>query len=65
MAYLINLAIMWIVIGIYAYWAYKADKARREYEQKAQRAVAAVEGWRDAYLKVYHMRSSEEGGEEE
>ena len=64
MAYLINLAIMWIVIGIYTYWTYKADKARREYERKAQRAVAAVGGWRDAYLKVYHMRSSEEGGEE-
>lgn len=65
MAYLINLAIMWIVIGIFVYEAYKAEKARHEYEHKAQRAVAAVEGWRDAYLKVYHMRISDEGGEEE
>lgn len=64
MAHVISEAIMWIVIGIYAYRAYKAAKARREYERKAQRAVAAVEGWRDAYLKVYHMRSSDEGGEE-
>ncbi|MBU7561155.1 hypothetical protein KGP40_04395 [Weissella cibaria] len=71
MAHFVNEAIMWIVIGIFTYCTYKADKtrreadkARREYERKAQRAVAAVEGWRDAYLKVYHMRSSEEGGEE-
>ena len=39
MAHLISEAILWIVIGIYAYWTYKADKARREYEHKAQRAV--------------------------
>ena len=60
MAHLISEAILWIVIGIYAYWAYKADKARREYERKAQRAVEAVEGWRDAYLKVYQMNDSKE-----
>lgn len=57
MAHLISEAILWIVIGIYAYWTYKADKARREYERKAQRAV---EGWRDAYLKVYQMNDSKE-----
>ena len=51
---------MWIVIGIYAYWTYKAYKARLEYERKAQRAVEAVEGWRDAYLKVYQMHDSKE-----
>ena len=60
MAHLINLAILWIVIGIYAYLAYKSDKARREYEHKAQRAVEAVEGWRDAYLKVYQINDSKE-----
>ena len=60
MAHLISLVIMWIVIGLYAYWTYKADKARREYERKAQRAVDAVEGWRDAYLKVYQMHDSKE-----
>ncbi|MBJ7650145.1 hypothetical protein [Weissella confusa] len=43
MAHLISLVIMWIVIGIYAYWTYKADKARREYERKAQRAIELVE----------------------
>ena len=60
MAHLISLVIMWIVIGLYAYWTYKADKVRREYERKAQRAVEAVEGWRDAYLKVYQMKDSKE-----
>ena len=44
MAYWVGVALMWVVAGIYAY---KADKARREYERKAQRAVEAVEGWRD------------------
>lgn len=43
MAHLISLVIMWIVIGLYAYWTYKADKARREYERKAQRAIELVE----------------------
>lgn len=60
MAHLISLVILWIVIGLYAYWTYKADKARREYERKAQRAVEAVEGWRDEYLKVYQMKDSKE-----
>lgn len=60
MAHLISLVIMWIVIGIYAYESYKANKARLEYERKAQRAVEAVEGWRDAYLKVYQMHDSKE-----
>ena len=60
MAYVISEAILWIAIGIYAYLAYKADKARREYERKAQRAVEAVEGWRDAYLKVYQINDSKE-----
>lgn len=60
MAYLISEVILWIAIGIYAYLAYKADKARREYERKAQRAVEAVEGWRDAYLKVYQINDSKE-----
>ena len=60
MAYWISEAILWIAIGIYAYLAYKADKARREYERKAQRAVEAVEGWRDAYLKVYQINDSKE-----
>ena len=60
MAHLISEAILWIVIGLYAYWTYKAYKARREYERKAQRAVEAVEGWRDAYLKVYQMNDSKE-----
>ena len=58
MAHLISLVIMWIVIGLYAYWTYKADKARLEYERKGQRAVEALEGWRDAYLKVYQMNDS-------
>ena len=53
MAYLISEAILCIAVGIYAYESYKAYKARLEYERKAQRAVEAVEGWRDAYLKVY------------
>ena len=43
MAYLISEAILWIVIGIYAYWTYKAYKARLEYERKAQRAIELVE----------------------
>ena len=60
MAHLISLVIMWIVIGIYAYESYKAYKARLEYERKAQRAVEAVEGWRDAYLKVYQMHDSKD-----
>lgn len=60
MAYLISEAILWIAIGINAYWTYKADKARREYERKAQRAVESVEGWRDAYLKVHQMHDSKE-----
>ncbi|MBJ7680489.1 hypothetical protein HAU30_08430 [Weissella confusa] len=49
-----------IVAVVYGYESYKADKARREYERKAQRAVEAVEGWRDAYLKVYQMNNSKE-----
>ncbi|MBJ7633949.1 hypothetical protein C6P26_07790 [Weissella confusa] len=60
MAYLISEAILCIAIGIYAYESYKAYKARLEYERKAQRAVEAVEGWRDAYLKVYQMNDSKE-----
>ncbi|MGY4841590.1 hypothetical protein [Weissella cibaria] len=60
MAHVISEAIMWIVIGIFVYEAYKAEKARHEYEHMAQRAVAAVEGWRDAYLKVYQMNDSKE-----
>ena len=67
MAYLISLVIMWIVIGIYAYESYKAYKARLEYERKAQRAIELVEraielveGWRDAYLKVYQINDSKE-----
>ncbi|WP_259704397.1 hypothetical protein [Weissella confusa] len=51
---------LWVVAGIYGYESYKADKARREYERKAQRAVEAVEGWRDAFLKVYQMNDSKE-----
>ncbi|MDA5457889.1 hypothetical protein B817_1348 [Weissella confusa] len=42
------------------YMAYEANNERREYERKAQRAVEAVEGWRDAYLKVYQMNNSKE-----
>ena len=49
-----------IVAVVYAYESYKANKARLEYERKAQRAVEAVEGWRDAYLKVYQMHDSKE-----
>ena len=67
MAYLISEAILWIVIGIYAYESYKAYKARLEYERKAQRAIELVEraielveGWRDAYLKVYQINDSKE-----
>ena len=60
MAYWLSLALLWVVAGIYGYESYKADKARREYERKAQRAVEAVEGWRDAYLKVYQMNDSKE-----
>ena len=60
MAYWLGLALLWVVAGIYGYESYKADKARREYERKAQRAVEAVEGWRDAYLKVYQMNGSKE-----
>lgn len=67
MEHLISLVIMWIVIGIYAYWTYKAYKARLEYERKAQRAIELVEraielveGQRDAYLKVYQMHDSKE-----
>ncbi|TGE55411.1 hypothetical protein [Weissella confusa] len=67
MAHLISLVIMWIVIGIYAYESYKAYKARLEYERKAQRAIELVEraielveGWRDAYLKVYQINDSKE-----
>ena len=60
MAYLISEAILCIAVGIYAYESYKSYKARREYERKAQRAVEAVEGWRDIYLKVYQMNNSKE-----
>ena len=60
MAYLISEAILCIAVGIYAYESYKTYKARREYERKSQRAVEAVEGWRDAYLKVYQMNDSKE-----
>ena len=60
MAYWVGVALLWVVAGIYEYESYKADKARREYERKAQRAVEAVEGWRDAYLKVYQMNDSKE-----
>lgn len=60
MAYLISEAILCIAIGIYAYESSKTYKARLEYERKAQRAVEAVEGWRDAYLKVYQMKDSKE-----
>ena len=60
MAYWVGVALLWVVAGIYGYESYKADKARREYERKAQRAVEAVEGWRDAYLKVYQINDSKE-----
>lgn len=60
MAYWVGVALLWVVAGIYGYESYKADKARREYERKAQRAVEAVEGWRDAYLRVYQMNDSKE-----
>lgn len=60
MAYWVGVALLWVVAGIYGYESYKADKARREYERKAQRAVEAVEGWRDAFLKVYQMHDSKE-----
>ena len=60
MAHFITEAILWIIIGLYAYESYKTYKARLEYERKAQRAVEAVEGWRDAYLKVYQMNDSKE-----
>ena len=67
MAYLISEAILCIAIGIYAYESYKAYKARLEYERKAQRAIELVEraielveGWRDAYLKVYQINDSKE-----
>jgi hypothetical protein len=60
MAYLISEAILCIAVGIYAYESYKAYKARLEYERKAQRAVEAVEGWRDAFMKVYQMNDSKE-----
>ncbi|MBJ7623093.1 hypothetical protein HAU13_10145 [Weissella confusa] len=60
MAYLISEAILCIAVGIYAYESYKAYKARLEYERKAQRAVEAVEGCRDIYLKVYQMNDSKE-----
>ncbi|WP_373383455.1 hypothetical protein ABZM74_001018 [Weissella confusa] len=67
MAYLISEAILCIAIGIYAYESYKTYKARLEYERKAQRAIELVEraielveGWRDAYLKVYQINDSKE-----
>ena len=60
MAYWVGVALLWVVAGIYGYESYKSDKARREYERKAQRAVEAVEGWRDAYLKVYQMNDSKD-----
>lgn len=60
MAYWVGVALLWVVAGIYGYESYKADKARREYKRKAQRAVEAVEGWRDAYLKVHQMHDSKE-----
>lgn len=60
MAYWVGVALLWVVAGIYGYESYKADKAHREYERKAQRAVEAVEGWRDEYLKVYQMKDSKE-----
>ena len=60
MAYWLGLALLWVVAGIYGYESYKADKARREYERKAQRAIELVEGWRDAYLKVYQINDSKE-----
>ncbi|MCT2912029.1 hypothetical protein [Weissella confusa] len=60
MAYWVGVALLWVVAGIYGYESYKADKARRKYEHKAQRAVEAVEGWRDAYLKVYQMNDSKD-----
>ena len=43
MAYWVGVALLWVVAGIYGYESYKADKARREYERKAQRAVELVE----------------------
>ena len=60
MAYWVGVALLWVVAVIYGYESYKADKTRREYERKAQRAVEAVEGWRDAYLRVYQMNDSKE-----
>lgn len=60
MAYWFGVAFLWIAGGAYAYMAHKADNERLEYERKAQRAVEAVEGWRDAYLKVYQMNNSKE-----
>ena len=60
MAYWFGVAFLWIAGGVYAYMAYKANNERLEYERKAQRAVEAVEGWRDAFLKVYQMKDSKE-----
>ncbi|MCT8395248.1 hypothetical protein D0499_05415 [Weissella soli] len=52
-----------LVIAIEVYTSIANYKARLDYEQKAQRAVEAIEGWRDAYLKFYNMhRDEEEGG---
>jgi hypothetical protein len=64
MAYWFGVALMWIAGGVYVYMAYKAIKVRHDYERKAQRAVEAVEGWRDAYLKVYHMHDTKEDDHE-
>lgn len=60
MTYWFGVAFLWIAGAVYVYMSYKANIERREYERKAQRAVEAVEGWRDAYLKVYQMNNSKE-----
>ncbi|MGN1293364.1 hypothetical protein [Weissella soli] len=56
-----------LIIAIEVYTSITNHKARLDYEQKAQRAVEAVEGWRDAYLKVYNMHNGKEddGGQVE
>lgn len=60
MTYWFGVVFLWLAGGSYVYMAYEANNERREYERKAQRAVEAVEGWRDAYLKVYQMNDSKE-----
>ena len=54
-----------LAIAIEVYTSIANYKARLDYEQKAQQAIEAIEGWRDAYLKVYNMYNGKENDENE